>query len=79
MTPERRSYIEKSIIRYIGGFGVDHSLSHQSMGLIGLAEMNRNISRTEFVEVLKGMKGVVLDTSGDIYMVRVPTKYFSEI
>ena len=77
MTPDRKKEIEQVIIRAMSGFGIDSSKSHQSMGLIGLSQMRRDIPRNEFIAVLQSMEGVVLDFETSPAQVRIPTSYFT--
>lgn len=77
VTPERKKEIEQTIIQAMAGFGIDSSESHQSMGLIGLWNMNRSIPRNELIEVLKSMEGVILDFEASPAAVRIPTSYFT--
>lgn len=76
MTPERKTDIQAAIIRARAGFGVDASIPYQSMGLIGLCEMRRDIPREEFLSVLKSMDGVVLDFDVFPAEARIPTSFF---
>jgi hypothetical protein len=71
----RKMEIQKGVIRAMSAFGVDRSLSHQSMSFVGLKQMRRDIPLEELVEVLKSMEGVILDTES--YQVRIPTSYFT--
>ena len=68
--PDRKTEIQHAIIRAMSGFGVDHSISHQSMGFVGLCQMRLDIPRDELVEVLKSMAGVILDFEAG--QVRIP-------
>ena len=77
ITPDRKTAIQHAIVRAISGFGVDHSISHQSMGFVGLCQMRLDIPRDELVEVLKSMAGVILDLEAG--QVRVPTSYFTHL
>jgi hypothetical protein len=79
MTPERKTEIEQAIIRAMSGFGIDLSKSHQSMGLIGLREMRRDIPSDEFIRVLQSMEGVILDFDANPAEVRIPTRYFTHL
>ena len=68
--PDRKTEIQHAIIRAMSGFGVDHTISHQSMGFVGLCQMRLDIPRDELVEVLKSMAGVILDFEAG--QVRIP-------
>jgi len=74
MTPEREKDIQQTVIRVISGFGVDLSEPYQSISWIGLREFRRDVSNREFIDALKAMEGVILDT--EEFKVRVPTGYF---
>ena len=77
MTPDRKTEIEKAIIRAMSAFGVDTSAPYQSMSIIGLHEMRRDIPRDEFISVLKSMEGVILDFEVSHAQVRIPTSFFT--
>jgi hypothetical protein len=74
---ERKAEIEQDIFRSIASFGLDNSLSHQSMSLLGLMEMRRDIPRDEFLTVLKSIDGIILDL--DNGQVSIPTHYFRDL
>jgi hypothetical protein len=74
MTEEREKEIQQSVIKSISAFGIDFSLSHQSISFVGLQQFRRDVSVKEFVTVLKAMQGVELDT--EKHEIRVPTSYF---
>jgi hypothetical protein len=76
MTPDRQAEIETAIIRAMSAFGVDPSMPYQSMGLIGLAEMRRDIPRNEFMMVLQSMEGVIVDFDISPAEVHIPTSLF---
>ena len=76
MTQDRKTEIETAIIRAMSAFGVDSSKPYQSMGLIGLSEMRRDIPRDELVIVLKSFEGVVFDFDVSPAEVRIPTSFF---
>jgi hypothetical protein len=79
MTSERKKEIEQAIIRAMSRFGTDASKSHQSMGLIGLSQMRRDIPRNEFLNVLQSMEGVILDFEASPAQVLIPTSYFTHL
>lgn len=76
MTQDRKTEIETAIIRAMSAFGVDSSKPYQSMSLIGLSEMRRDIPRNELVLVLKSFEGVVFDFDVSPAEVRIPTSFF---
>ena len=75
MTPHRKKEIQKAIIRAMSAFGVDHSMQHQSMNLVGFRQMVRDIPFEELIEVLKSMEGVIFDFETN--EVRIPISYFA--
>jgi hypothetical protein len=77
MTPERKKEIEQAIIRAMSAFGIDSSKPYQSMGLIVLSQMRRDIPRNEFITVLQSIEGVILDFEASPAQVRIPTSYFT--
>jgi len=76
MTQDRKTEIETAIISAMSAFGVDSSKPYQSMSLIGLSEMRRDILRNELVLVLKSFEGVVFDFDVSPAEVRIPTSFF---
>ena len=52
MTSEREKDLQQTALRVISGFDVDLSASHQSISFVGLGEFRRDVSISEFVEVL---------------------------
>lgn len=66
--------IRQAVVRTISRFGIDWDKPYQSISFIGMSEFRRDVSIKEFVEVLEGMEGVVLDT--DRHEIQVPTGYF---
>ena len=76
MTSDRKAEIETAIIRAMSAFGIDSSKPYQSMSLIGLSEMRRDIPRNELVSVLKSMEGVIFNFDISNAEVSIPTAFF---
>ena len=78
MTPGRHKEIQAAIIRATSRLlaPLDLTNPNQTISIIGLYQMIRDIPRDDFLDVLKNMDGVRFVDTGVQLDVQIPSKYF---